>query len=46
MKIHLVVILLYITAFSNPLHAGQDGREDGGSPELECDLAPTLRIPH
>ena len=42
----LCVILLFITAFSNPLHAGQDGKDDGISPEHECDLAPTLIIPN
>ena len=42
----LCVILLFITTFSNPLHAGQDGKDDGISPEHECDLTPTLIIPH
>lgn len=33
----LGVILLIITAFSNPLRAGQGGKEDEVSPEHECD---------
>ena len=46
MKIYrLGLILLLITAASNPLHAAQEGKEDGASPEHECDLVPTLGIP-
>ena len=45
MKIYrLGLILLLITAASNPLHAVQEGKEDGASPEHECDLVPTLGI--
>jgi hypothetical protein len=40
MKINrLGVILLFIAAAPNPLHAGKDGEEDGVSPEHECDHA-------
>ena len=35
----LGVILLFIAAFSNSLHAGQGDKEDGVSPEHECDNA-------
>ena len=45
MKIYrLGLILLIITAASKPLHAAQEGKEDGASPEHECDLVPTVRI--
>ena len=39
----LGVILLFITAFSNPLHAGQGGKEDAVSPDHECDHASVER---
>ena len=40
----LIMVLLFVTTFSNALHAGEGGESKGVGAEHECDHTAVLRL--